>query len=41
MMVDTNDLASGNLPRPQKGPRKIAGKDYDNYLIMTSEPDPT
>jgi hypothetical protein len=41
MMVDTNDLASGNLPRPQKGPRKIAGKDYDNYLIMNSEPDPT
>jgi hypothetical protein len=41
MMVDTNDLASGALPRPQHGPRKIAGKDYDNYLIMSSEPDPT
>jgi hypothetical protein len=41
MMVDTNDLSSGALPRPQHGPRKIGGKDYDNYLIMSSEPDPT
>ena len=41
MMLDTNDTASGALPRPQHGPRKIGGKDFDNYLIMLSEPDPT
>jgi len=41
MIVDTNDTASGALPRPQHGPRKIGGKDFDNYLVMLSEPDPT
>jgi hypothetical protein len=39
--VDTEDIGQPHYPRPQKGPRSIGGKDYDNYLIMGSEPDPT
>ena len=40
-IVDLNDYGSSHYPRNMKGPRKIAGKDYDNYLIMGDEPDPT
>jgi hypothetical protein len=39
--VDTEDIGQPHYPRPQKGPRSIGGKEYDNYLIMGSEPDPT
>lgn len=39
--IDSQDYGSSGYPRNQKGPRKIQGKDYDNFLIMGSEPDPT
>ena len=39
--IDTQDFGSSGYPRNMHGPRKIGGKDYDNYLIMGSEPDPT
>jgi hypothetical protein len=38
--IDSQDIGASHYPRPQKGPRKIAGKDYDNYLVLASEPDP-
>ena len=39
--VDQRDLGSGSYPRNQKGPKTIGGTQFDNYLIMPSEPDPT
>jgi hypothetical protein len=39
--IDTEDFGSSRYPRSMQGPRTIGGKEYRNYLIMNSEPDPT
>ena len=39
--IDQRDYGSAGYPRNMKGPRTIGGKEYQNYLIMGSEPDPT
>jgi hypothetical protein len=39
--IDQRDYGTAGYPRNMKGPRTIAGKEYQSYLIMGSEPDPT
>lgn len=39
--IDQRDYGSSGYPRNMKGPRTIGGKEYQNYLIMGSESDPT
>jgi hypothetical protein len=39
--VDQRDFGSPGYPRNMRGPRTIGGKEYQNYLILGSEPDPT
>jgi hypothetical protein len=38
--IDTEDVGSAHYPHNFKGPRKIEGKDYDNYLTMNNEEPP-
>ena len=38
--VDQRDLGSGSYPRNQTGPRTIAGKSYENYLVKPGEEPP-
>jgi hypothetical protein len=39
--VDQQDFGTSHYPRNMNGPRTIGGKEYQTYLIMGSEPDPT
>jgi hypothetical protein len=39
--IDIQDVGSPGYPVPMHGPRTIQGKEYESYLIMGSEPDPT